>query len=61
MGIKQFWFYAFRWQLSTLVLAPCIYLLPNNAVLSAVVSNFIGAGVFFWVDKYIIFKQTKIN
>ena len=44
-----------------IVLAPCIYFLPGNAIVAAVVSNLVGAGIFFWVDKFLIFKvkETK--
>lgn len=55
--LKQFVKYAFRWQLSSIVLAPVIYMIPNNAILAAVVGNFIGAIIFFWVDKYLIFRK----
>lgn len=30
--MKQFLKYAFRWQLSSIILAPCIYFLPGNAM-----------------------------
>lgn len=54
--MKQFLLYFLRWQLSTLILAPCIYLLSFNSIIVAIISNAIGASIFFWVDKY-IFKQ----
>ncbi len=58
--MKQFIKYAFRWQLSTITLAPVIALIPNNAVIAAVVGNLVGACIFFFVDKYLIFKnETK--
>lgn len=57
--MKQFLKYAFRWQLSSIVLAPCIYFLPGNAILAAVVSNLVGASIFFWVDKFLIFKDKE--
>ena len=53
--LKRFSFYALRWQLSSIILAPCIVLLPGNAILAAVISNFIGACIFFWIDT-LIFK-----
>ena len=55
--MKQFLKYTFRWQLSSIVLAPCIYFLPGNAIIAAVVSNLVGAGIFFWVDKFLIFDN----
>jgi hypothetical protein len=39
------------------VLAPVIYMIPNNAILAAIVGNLIGAIIFFWVDKYLIFTK----
>lgn len=48
--------YLARWQLSGVVLAPCIALIPQNPVVSAVVANAVGACVFYWIDKY-IFKK----
>ena len=52
---KKFSLYALRWQLSSIILAPCIMLLPGSAITAAVVSNLIGACIFFWIDK-VIFK-----
>ena len=56
--MKRFIVYMARWQLSSIVLAPCIALIPHSAVLSAVVANTIGAIVFWWVDK-LIFSERK--
>lgn len=55
--MKKFILYFLRWELSSIVLAPCIYLLPSNFIVAAIVSNAVGASIFFWVDKY-IFKNT---
>ena len=55
--MKQFIKYAFRWQLSTITLAPVIALIPNNAVIAAIVGNLVGACIFFFVDKHLIFKN----
>ena len=55
-GTKKFILYFSRWELSSLVLAPCMYLLPYNFVVTAIISNAIGACIFFWVDKW-IFKE----
>lgn len=54
---KRFILYSLRWQLSGVVLAPCIALI-ENPVLAAIVGNGLGACVFFWVDQY-IFKHKK--
>lgn len=59
--MKQFLYYSLRWQLSSIILSPCIYLIPNNAIIAAIISNFIGACIFFWIDKYLIFKKTNKN
>lgn len=48
--------YLARWQASGIVLAPCIALIPNSPIYSAIVANLIGACVFWWVDK-LIFKK----
>jgi len=50
--------YMLRWQASSLILAPCIFLIPNNAIIAAIVSNFFGSLLFFQVDKF-IFKHNK--
>jgi hypothetical protein len=55
---KEFVYYFIRWQMSSIILAPCIYYLSScNFIIAAVVSNAIGASIFFWVDKYFIFKN----
>lgn len=54
--MKRFLIYALRWQLSSIILAPCIYLFSNNAMLAAIVSNLLGACLFWWIDK-LIFKE----
>ena len=55
---KRFLLYLLRWQASSIVLAPCIYLIKDNAILSAVVANLIGGLIFYWIDKR-IFKHKK--
>ena len=59
--MKHFLKYAFRGHISSIVLAPCIYFLPGNAIIAAVVSNLVGAGIFFWVDKFLIFKVNDVK
>ena len=54
--LLKYGLYIFRWQLSTPILAIVISLFPvKNEWLSATIANFIGALIFFWIDK-IIFK-----
>jgi len=60
--------YALRWQLSTVILAPVIIYTngvfsANNTVnftLATILANFIGACVFWFVDKW-IFKQRIVH
>lgn len=55
--MKKFVAYALRWQLSSLILAPCLYWLGGLGVWPAtIIANFIGACIFFFVDKR-IFKK----
>lgn len=57
--IKQYLAYLFRWQLSTPILAPIVAMftgenpLSSRALLGAMVANFIGGLIFFWVDRFI--------
>ncbi len=59
--IKQYFFYLIRWQLSTPILALCIFLLTKRLgpTITTVIANFIGGVLFFWVDRW-IFKKTNI-
>lgn len=52
----RFLVYLARWQASGVVLAPCIALIPNSPIYSAITANLIGGIVFYWIDKY-IFKK----
>ena len=58
-GVKRFLLYGARWELSSVVLAPCIswfgYLGEWPAV---IIANAVGACVFFFVDSC-IFKEKK--
>lgn len=54
---KQYILYIIRWQLSTPILALClIWLASLNEIIATIIANFIGALVFFWIDK-LIFKE----
>ena len=49
--------YVIRWQLSTPIIAMVLWLLSDlNITLATVIANFIGALIFFPLDK-IIFKK----
>lgn len=55
--MKRFIIYLMRWQLSGVILAPCIYLLSDyGSIVSAIVANLIGGIIFYWIDK-LIFKS----
>lgn len=57
--LKKYLFYLIRWQLSTPILAVClIWLSSLGEIWSTIIANFIGALIFFWIDK-IIFKEKK--
>ena len=51
-GMLKFLLYSLRWQLSTPILYPIVRHFGNGIVWVAL-ANFIGAGIFFWVDKFI--------
>lgn len=57
----KFLTYLLRWQLSTLILAPCIWLLPYNIFWKTVISNFIGGCLFWWFDKWLFTKKGEIE
>ncbi len=61
---KQFWLYMIRWQLSTPILAPVIAWIKNSSTwfnaedwMAASIANLIGGFIFYWIDKYLIFKS----
>jgi len=57
--IGRFIIYLCRWQLSSFVLAPCLFFLGHLGEWpAAIIANLIGGCIFFWVDKY-IFKEEK--
>lgn len=52
----RFLLYLLRWQLSSPILALCIYLLPFSVTVKTILANLVGGIIFFWVDRY-IFKS----
>lgn len=57
--IKRFALYTLRWELSSIVLAPCLMWLGHlGAWPATIIANLIGACIFFMVDKF-IFKEDK--
>ena len=53
MKLKQFILYLLRWQLSTPILAICLYFLNFNALINTIIANLIGGCLFFFIDKKI--------
>lgn len=52
MNFKRFLVYLFRWQLSTIVLAPVVAFFAN-AWIAAIIANLIGGCIFYWIDRFI--------
>ena len=51
--------YALRWQLSTSIYARVLYFVSDKFgyVGKTVLANFIGACIFYWVDRFIFLKH----
>lgn len=57
--MSRFALYLLRWQLSSPILALCMWALGGlDIVLATVVANLIGGCIFYFVDKK-IFKEAK--
>lgn len=62
----KFILYLFRWQLSTVILAPVVAFFKHSPTLwgtkedwiAAMVANLIGGCIFFWVDRFIFKSKT---
>ena len=54
--MKRFLLYLLRWQMSSPLLALCLYILPFRTIISTILANLIGGCIFYWVDK-LIFKR----
>jgi len=57
--IKTFLLYLVRWQLSTPVLALCIWALPFNTITETIIANLIGGLLFYKVDKFILSNKEE--
>jgi hypothetical protein len=59
--IKRYALYLVRWQLSTPILAACVYYMTASlgATWTTVIANFVGGMIFFWVDRW-IFTRTNL-
>ncbi|MCL2484095.1 MAG: hypothetical protein FWD89_03495 [Firmicutes bacterium] len=57
--LKKYSMYIVRWQLSTPILYVVIWALTGiiDAIWITIIANFIGALIFFWVDKFIFRKK----
>ncbi|MBN1698984.1 MAG: hypothetical protein JW881_15810 [Spirochaetales bacterium] len=58
---KRYFLYLLRWQLSTPILAACVYLLTKSLgpTITTIIANIIGGLLFFWVDSF-IFRRSNI-
>lgn len=56
---KRFVMYALRWQLSTPIYAMILYFVSDKLGYTSktVLANFVGACIFYWVDKFIFLKH----
>lgn len=57
---KKYILYLVRWQLSTPILALCMFLLTayTDELGAAIIANLIGGLIFFWIDK-LIFERNN--
>lgn len=54
MKYKRFLAYLIRWQLSSPILALCMWLMGDwNIVIATIIANLIGGCIFYFVDKRI--------
>jgi hypothetical protein len=59
--LKRYGFYLIRWQLSTPILAiALVYLASLGEFWATVIANLIGGLIFFWIDKLIFRKKSKL-
>ena len=59
---NRFLRYAFRWQLSSFILAPVLYFTAEalGVTWSTIIANFIGACIFYPIDRW-IFKKKSVK
>ena len=53
MRLKQFILYLIIWQLSTPILALCLYLLHFDTLINTIIANLVGGCLFFFIDEKI--------
>lgn len=54
--MKKYILYLLRWQISSPILALCLYYLDFGIVLNTIIANLIGGIIFFNIDR-LIFKR----
>jgi hypothetical protein len=60
--MKKFLLYLVRWQCSTPILVPAIFLFAFlGNVWAIIIANFVGGLIFFWVDKWIFNDASRIE
>lgn len=51
---RRYFVYLLRWQLSTPILALCLYWIGGLGEIPAtIIANLVGGLIFFWVDRFI--------
>jgi hypothetical protein len=50
--IKRLGLYLCRWQLSSIILFPCVYYITDK-LWATIIANFVGGLIFFYIDKFI--------
>jgi hypothetical protein len=61
INFKRYGLYLLRWQLSTPILAWCIFVFAvTGTTCATIIANLIGGCIFFWVDGF-IFKSDKLD
>lgn len=60
--MKKFLLYMLRWQLSSPVLALCLWLFePAGTIWATIIANAIGGCLFFFVDAWIFGEKKKCH
>jgi hypothetical protein len=49
--------YLLMWQISSLILALCVWLLPNNIIVKVIFSNIINGCLFYPFGRYLFNKE----
>lgn len=60
---KRYALYLVRWQLSTPILAACVFYMTASlgATWTTVIANFLGGLIFFWVDRWIFSRANLLG